>query len=159
MRACLFALALLATAPAFAETDDQNAHLAEAAGLRLLHVWTPATAAGSDALFYMEIENTTAAEAMLTGGAAAGQKLELVGFGYGAAGESWTPLPGLPVAADARIALDPKVIALRWTAIPADLTEGTDLEITVIIGGQSLHAKVEITAAAATAHSHAGHNH
>ena len=92
MRACLLSLLLIAGAPAFAQTHDHSHddHVAEAEGLRVIHVWTPATAKGADALFYMEIENSSAAEAMLTGGEAGGQELELVGFSYGAAGEAWT---------------------------------------------------------------------
>ncbi|MDT8854687.1 hypothetical protein RNZ50_06510 [Paracoccaceae bacterium Fryx2] len=155
MRACLLALALFA-APAAAETHD---HVAEAEGLRALHVWTPATPSGADALFYMEVENTTAADALLTGGEAMGRPLELVGFSYSAAGEAWTVLPGLPIPAGAAVDLAPKVLALRWTTVPADLVAGAELEIEVVVGGHHLHADVEIGAADATAHSHAGHTH
>jgi len=157
MRACLLSLLLIVAAPAFAETHDD--HVAEAEGLRVVHVWTPATGKGSDALFYMEIENSSAAEAMLTGGEAGGQELELVGFSYGAAGEAWTVLPGLPVPAGAELDLEPKVLALRWSSVPMDLVPGAELEIEVEVGGQHLHAHVEIGEAGATGHSHAGHNH
>ncbi|AMY70428.1 copper chaperone PCu(A)C [Frigidibacter mobilis] len=161
MRACLLSLLLIAGAPAFAQTHDHSHddHVAEAEGLRVIHVWTPATAKGADALFYMEIENSSAAEVKLTGGEAGGQELELVGFTYGAAGEAWTVLPGLPIPAGGEVDLEPKVLALRWSSIPADLEPGAELEIEVELGGQHLHAHVEIGAAGATGHSHAGHNH
>lgn len=158
MRACLLALSILAATPVLAETDGHD-HLAEVAGLRVLHVWTPATPAGSDALLYMEIENRSASEALLTGGEAMGQPLDLVGFSYGASGESWTVLPGLPVPVGGDLTLEPKVLALRWTAIPVDLVEGTDLDIGVTLGSERLEAEVEIGARGATAHSHSGHNH
>jgi len=157
MRACLLSLLLIAAAPALAETHDD--HVAEAEGLRVLHAWTPATAKGADALVYMEVENTSAAEVMLTGGEAEGAALELVGFSYGAAGEAWTVLPGLPIPARADVDLEPKVLALRWSSVPMDLVPGAELEIEVEVGGHHLHAHVEIGAAGATGHSHAGHNH
>lgn len=158
MRAALLSLALLAAPPALSETVG-HAHLAEADGLRVLHAWTPATPADSDALVYLEVENRSAAEAMLTGGEAMGRPLDLVGFSYGASGESWTVLPGLPIPAGAEMDLEPKVLALRWTDVPVDLVEGADLDITVTLGDARLQAEVEIGARDATAHSHAGHSH
>jgi copper(I)-binding protein len=155
----LFSLAFLAATPALAETDGHASHLAEVAGLRVLHVWTPATPAGSDALLYLEVENRSASEVMLTGAEAMGQTLDLVGFSYGAAGESWTVLPGLPIPAGGEVDLEPKVLALRWTAVPVDLLEGADLEIVVTLGAERLQAEVEIGTRDAAAHSHAGHNH
>lgn len=154
MRACLLAFALL-TSPVLAESD----HLTEAKGLRVLHVWTPATAKGADALIYMEVENASTAPAMLTGGIAGGEPLDLVGFSYGASGETWTVLPGLPVPAGGEVLLEPSVLALRWQAVPLDLAEGADLEILVKVGAETLVNHVEIGAADASAHSHSGHNH
>lgn len=153
MRALTVAFALLAT-PLMAQD-----HLAESNGLRVLHAWTPATAAGADALIYLDVENASATEALLTGGAAMGAKLDLAGFTYGAAGEAWTVLPGLPVPAGGDVLLEPKVLALRWQAVPIDLVEGEALEIEVTVGAETLQAQVEIGAAGATAHSHAGHAH
>lgn len=154
MRACLLAFALLAS-PVLAESD----HLIEANGMRVLHVWTPATAQGADALIYMDIENVSAAPAMLTGGIAGDEALDLVGFSYGASGEAWTVLPGLPVPAGGKVLLEPSVLALLWQAVPMDLVEGADLEILVQVGAETLVAHVEIGAADATGHSHAGHSH
>ena len=157
MRATILCLALLAATPLQAEDHDH--HVAEAAGLRVVHAWTPAAAKGTDALIYMEIENTSGTEAMLTGGEALGRALDLVGFSYGAAGESWTVLPGLPVPPGADVDLMPKVLALRLADLPEALSEGGEFEIEVEIGGQHIHTHAEIAAADATAHSHAGHNH
>jgi hypothetical protein len=159
MRSCLLALALLAAAPARAETDDHGGHLAERDGLRILHAWTPATPAGADALFYMEIENTTAAEAVLTGGMALDGPLQVVGFRYDAGGENWTALPGLPIPAGGEVELAPRVLALRRTRLPSDLAEGADLDITIAFGDVAIVTEVEIGAADATRHSHAGHTH
>ena len=155
MRSSLLALALLAT-PLMAEDSD---HLAEANGLRVLHAWTPATAQGSDALIYLDVENTSAAEALLTGGAAMETALDLVGFSYGAGGENWTVLPGLPVPPGGGVLLEPQVLALRWQSVPQALIEGAEVEIEVMVGTETLTTHVEIGAADATAHSHAGHSH
>ncbi len=133
--------------------------MSEANGLRVLHAWTPAITQGADALIYMDVENTSAAEAMLQGGTAMDAPLDLVGFSYGTSGDTWTVLPGLPVPAGAEVLLEPKVLALRWQAVPMDLVEGAELEVMVKVGAEVLEAHVEIGAAGATAHSHAGHGH
>ena len=159
MRMSLFALAVLAASPCLAQTHDHDSHLSEIDGLRVLHVWTQATQTGADALVYMKVENTSDTDALLTGATAMDQPLDLVGFSYGAAGESWTVLPGLPIPAGGDVMLEPQVLALRWTKVPVDLVEGADLDIDIALGGHLLEAEVEIGAADATAHSHAGHNH
>lgn len=159
MRSFLLSLAVLGANPVLAETDGQESHLSEVAGLRVLHVWTPATPAGSDALIYMAVENRSASEAVLTGAEVMGRPLDLVGFSYGAGGESWTVLPGLPIPAGGELHLEPQVLALRWTSAPVDLVEGSDLEIVVVLGSERLQAKAEVGARNATAHSHDGHNH
>jgi copper(I)-binding protein len=161
MRIRLLALAFLAATPALAEDHDHDhdAHVAEAEGVRVVHAWTPAVRAGADALLYMEIENRSDAEALLTGASALGEPLELVGFAYGADGEIWRALPGLPVPAGGEVRLEPQVLALRLAAVPFDLVEGAGLEVEVALGDARLQAEVEIGAAGATAHSHAGHDH
>lgn len=159
MRTCLFALALLVFTPAIAQADSHGSHLSEMDGLRVLHVWVAATPAGSDALVYLEIENGSGAEAVLTGAMAMDQALDLVGFSYGAAEETWTVLPGLPIPIGGNILLEPEGLALRWSSVPVDLLEGADLDIEIELGGRLLKAEVEIGTADATAHSHAGHSH
>lgn len=152
-------LAALAAPLAAQEHDHHDDHVAEAEGLRVVHAWTPARGAGDAALIYMDVENRSDAEAMLTGGEAKGQELELVGFSYGASGEAWTVLPGLPVPPGGEVELAPRVLALRLPRLSEPLVEGEELEIEVEFGGTHLHAHAEIGAASATAHSHAGHNH
>jgi len=155
MRLQLMALALRAC-PALAETDS---HLAEANGLRALHVGAPATAKGNDALIYLDVENTFGTQAVLTGCTAMDQRFDLVGFTYGAAGEAWTALPGLPVLAGREVMLEPKMLALRWQAISVDLVAGAEVKIKVTIGTEILHGDIKNGAANATGQSHAGHSH
>jgi hypothetical protein len=92
-------------------------------------------------------------------GALARRHGELVGISCGAAGQSWAVLPGLPIPTGSELDLEPKVLALRWTAVPIDLVEGADLDIAVDLGSERLQAEVEIGARDAAAHGHAGHNH
>lgn len=158
MRSLLAALTI-AVLPSAVLADDDHHHLAEADGLRVLHAWTPARAAGEEALIYMEIENRSSADAVLTGAEAMGRPLELVGFQYGSTGENWIVLPGLSIASGTRLMLEPRVMALRLAPLPQVLTEGQDLEVGVDIGGIRLDAHVEVGARGATAHSHAGHAH
>ncbi|MDO5631255.1 MAG: hypothetical protein Q4G22_05385 [Paracoccus sp. (in: a-proteobacteria)] len=159
MRRSLIALSL-ALFPAIAPAGGDHAHhVSEADGLRLLHVWTPARSAGEEALIYLELENLSGADTALTGGAALAQPLQVVGFQYGSSGERWVVLPALPLTAGHKVALEPRVLALRLDRLPRALTAGDALEIAVQIGDVHLDAHAEIGARNATAHSHAGHVH
>jgi copper(I)-binding protein len=157
MRACLLAFALLAAAPV--QGHDHEPHVAEAEGLRVVHAWTPAVSAGNDLFVYMEIENGSDAAALLTGATAMGETLALFGFTYGAEGEAWRAIPGLPIPAGGSVTLEPQILALRLRGSPVDLVEGGGLDIEVSFNGAALPVLVEIGAPGATAHSHAGHDH
>ncbi|MDO5612714.1 MAG: hypothetical protein Q4G14_05655 [Paracoccus sp. (in: a-proteobacteria)] len=159
MRRSLIALSV-ALFPAIAlAADDHAHHVSEAGGLRVLHAWTPARSAGDEALIYLEVENLSGTDATLTGGEALGKPLEIVGFQYGSSGESWVVLPALPLPAGHKVALEPRVIALRLDRLPQALVAGDELDIEVRIGDVHLDAHAEIGARNASAHSHAGHAH
>ncbi|QDA36385.1 copper chaperone PCu(A)C (plasmid) [Paracoccus liaowanqingii] len=153
-----FAAALiLAALPAAAQ--DGHDHLAEAQGLRILHAWTPATA-GPEALIYMEIENGSDQALTLSGAQTEdGQTARLVGFAYAGGVETWQPLPDMPIAAGQYLDLVPRGLALQLSDLPAPLTQGQALQIEVMFGEIHLDVAVEVEAAGASAHSHAGHSH
>lgn len=153
-------LAMLAfAATPLAADDDHVDHLAEAAGLRIVHAWTPATKT-SESLIYMEIENGSQTLHTLTGAATEdGQQGELVGFTYVDGVESWQALPGMPIAAGQHLDLAPRAMALRISDLNGPLAEGDEIEIEVLFGDLHLDVHVAVEAEDATQHSHAGHSH
>lgn len=160
MLIALIVPALLACAvPVVADSQEQSPHVTMIDGLRVLHGWSAATPAGSDALIYLEIENATATATALTGARTMGAELELVGWGYSGAGETLAVLTHISVPPGRSIQLEPKGLALQWANVPTDLVEGTDLELEIDLGGHRFKTRVEIGASDATAHSHAGHAH
>lgn len=159
LAALLLALAAL---PAAAQ-EDADDHVAEAGGLRVVHAWTPATD-GDEALVYMEVENGSDATATLTGGAAeAAGTVELVGFALVDGEESWTPLPGVPVAPGDHLDLEPGVLALRVLGLDGALAQGDEIEMKVTFEAEGaqvpLAVHVAVEAEDATQHGHAGHAH
>ncbi|MDO5706150.1 MAG: hypothetical protein Q4G49_13945 [Paracoccus sp. (in: a-proteobacteria)] len=124
MRFVLAALTIAVLPACALAADDHDHHLAEADGLRVLHVWTPTRDAGEVALIYLEIENRSGANTVLTGGKTMRQPLDVVGFQYGSGGENWIVLPALPVASGARLVLKPRAMARRPIRLPQMLTAG-----------------------------------
>ncbi|MFN3273270.1 MAG: copper chaperone PCu(A)C [Paracoccus sp. (in: a-proteobacteria)] len=158
MRLIPLVAALILTAAPLAAQHGHD-HLSEADGLRILHAWTPATS-GPEALIYMEIENGSDHALTLTGAETEdGQRADLVGYEYVNGVETWQVLPEMPVAAGQHLDLEPRGLALRLSNLTAPLAEGDELEIEVMFGDLHLDVHVEVEAAGATAHRHAGHSH
>lgn len=163
IRAAVLSLALLAT-PAFAQEvhdghEDHDDHVAEANGIRALHAWTNATS-GSTALMYVEIENGSDAEVILTGGETEiAQSVELVGLQNSGGELSYTAIPEMPIAAGSEMVLSPNGLALQLNGLSEALVEGEHFHIDIEFGDIHLDTSVEIQSATATQHSHAGHNH
>jgi len=154
--AALFAL-LLPTLAA-AEADD-DAHLSELEGLRVLHAWTAATDGGAARIF-MEIENTGDETAHLTGAMAdIGGRVTIFA----------TPPTGdaAPIAVDTveiyagtDYDLTPDGLFLELADLAAPLAEGDAFEMEIDFGdlGQ-VEVHVAVEEADARQHSHAGHSH
>lgn len=154
--------ALLATAltlPANAEGKDENSdHVSELDGLRVVHAWTRATN-GDFAEVFMDIENERDAEAVLTAA-----KTSLVSDV-----EIFLTLPGqdqavevdeLPIPANSEMLLSPGGAFLELHGLSTTLTEGDAFEMDLTfqdLGEIEIH--VEVEAADADTHGHAGHNH
>lgn len=158
MRSLSFVTALAFAATPLAAQDDQD-HLSEADGLRVVHAWTPATT-GPDALIYMEIENESETLQTLTGAETEdASTAELVGFTYVDGVEAWQVLPGIPIGAGQHLDLAPRAAALRLSGMQNPLAEGDEIEIEVMFGDLHLDVHVAVEAQGATGHGHAGHGH
>ena len=148
-----------AVAPAADNHDKEHSHLAVIDGVRILHGWTRATAGGS-ALIFMEIENTADHDVVLTGAEANdAASAELVGFVLKDGNPVYETLPSVPIKPGRELHLEPDSLAIRLNGLKRDLTEGDDLDIEVEFDIGHVEIEVEIGAADATRHSHAGHTH
>ena len=161
MRLLALAPLLLAAPMAFAEGDHaDDDHLSAKDGVEILHAWTQATTDDHTRVF-MEIANEGAAEVILIGGdSEIAEHVHLVGLTYGTDCATAQEIEQFPIKAGAEIDLTPDGLFLELDGLTKGLAEGDEFEIHVLfepIGEIEVH--VEVEAAGASQHSHAGHNH
>jgi copper(I)-binding protein len=147
--------AVAAASPAFAEESD---HLAELDGLRAVHAWTRATD-GAETLVFVEIENEGETPVTLEGARADGLVATLVGFRMQDGEGGYETIPSMPVAPGRELHLEPDGLAIRLTGLTDPLAEGGEIEMELLTSLGALPIHVEVEAADATTHSHAGHSH
>jgi copper(I)-binding protein len=137
-----------------------DAHLAEAGGLRLVHAWSRATDS-DETLVFVEIANTgESTRSLIGGGSPHAVAAEVVGFRLVDGTPTYQPLPEVPIAPGAEMTLAPEGLALRLTGLDAALDEGGALPVTFAFDdGLEIQATAQIEASNATRHSHAGHMH
>lgn len=141
--------------------DDPAAddHLSTIGDVRLLHGWTRATGDDS-ALIFVEIENDGTTPVTLIGGASdLAEGAVLVGFTTVNGAPTYQELPALPVAPGTEMVLAPQGVALRLEGLSRDLDEGDSFEVIISFAEADVALSVEVEAANATQHSHAGHAH
>lgn len=145
-------------------TDDDHAaddgqHLIELEGFRVLHGWTNATRQNST-LVFMELENTGTDSVTLLGAEAGiAAQATLVGFRLVDGAPVYEPLPSVILAAGRKMQLAPNGLAIELGSLSEHLNEGDhfDMELHTSLGHVDIHVDVE--AADAMQHSHAGHAH
>ncbi|MEL6168002.1 MAG: copper chaperone PCu(A)C [Pseudomonadota bacterium] len=151
---------LLAAPPALAAGDDHDDHLSEADGVRIIHAWTNATSEG-EARVFLEIENTGTSDIMLTGGdTEIADTVTVMGTTFSSKGTGATEIGTFPIPAGSEMALTPDGLFLMLSGLETTLAEGEEFEMHVELdplGEIEIHVDVE--AADATQHSHAGHAH
>ena len=162
MRPHIPALILLAASAAWAadEHGDDEDHLAEAEGVRVLHAWIEETR-GPEARVYLEIENTGSEELILKGGdTGIAGAVTLVGLDFNSGGSTPVPLGELPIPAGNELELTPDGVFLLITDLAKPLAEGEEFEMHIElepVGEIEIHVDVE--AEGTLQHPHAGHNH
>ena len=142
------------------ETHEAHSdHVASLGAVRLIHAWSRATE-GSEALVFLDIENGGETAVTLEGGESAIAKtVEVVGFQLANGAGSYVGLGALKVAARGRMALAPEQAALRLTGLTAPLHPGETFAMELHLSSGHVPVTVEIEAADAHQHSHAGHKH
>ena len=140
--------------------DDHSDHLAEAEGVRLIHAWTNATR-DDVARVFIEIENTSETDIVLTGGdAEIATSVRLMGAPVQAGATDPVEIGTFPIAAGADITLAPDGLYLELSGLDRRLEEGDEFEMHVDLEPiGEVEINVEVESANARNHSHAGHNH
>jgi copper(I)-binding protein len=153
----LLALALIAGFALPAQAEDE--HVATAGDIRIVHPWARAAAAGGETLVFMEIENGGATDRLLGAETALAGDVHIVGLTLSGDTVSITEVGAVDVR-PGDFHLDPGGLALELHGLTGDLVAGShfDLVVTFETAGP-IALEVEIEAADATQHSHAGHSH
>jgi hypothetical protein len=157
------AFSLIAVAAVAGENDhthgEQTDHKSTLGEVTLLHAWMPETEA-RDALVFVEIENEERFAVTLLGAKSnQAAKVELVGFDPQNGEAAYRPMPQLQIASGSELVLAPNAAAFRLSGIKGHLHAGDSFEVHVIFDRGEVPVTVEVEAAGATQHSHAGHNH
>lgn len=160
--AFLLALAVGAFAADDHDHDDDHGHdhhVSELGQVRAVHAWTRATS-GDSALIFVDIENHSDAVVVLQGGESDfAESAELVGFRLKDGEPSYVVLKSVPIKGGTELVLEPEGLALRLNGLSEPLHEGEEVEIEIEFDAGHMDVFVEVGAATAKAHSHAGHQH
>ncbi|WP_269585689.1 copper chaperone PCu(A)C [Roseibium sp. Sym1] len=134
-------------------------HKGGANGVTALHAWIPATS-DKEALLFVEIENGSDAVVRFLGAETEmADMVELVGFQMTDGEAAYVPLPSVPVKPGKDLVLAPNGLALRLTGLKQAFEKGDTFEIELEFDFGHVDMPVQVEAANATRHSHAGHQH
>jgi len=142
-----------------AEHDDDEDHKGSSNGVTALHAWIRATS-GKEALLFVEIENGSDKDVRLIGAETPiADSVELVGFQLKDGEADYADLPAVPVRPGKDLILSPNGLALRLNGLKQGFEKGDTFQIELEFDAGHVDMTVQVEAADATQHSHAGHQH
>lgn len=150
---------LLAVSPMPSVVAGEHAHEVSAGAITIVHPWARAAQAGGSTLVFFEIENAGATDRLLGAETGAAQSVEIVGLGLDNGAVSHKTVGAIDIETG-DFDFDPKGLGLFLDTLNQDLVAGGvfELELTFAEAGP-VHVHVQIEAADARQHSHAGHSH
>jgi len=155
--AALLAAALAGASPVRA--DDDSGHVVTIGGIEVEHAWARATR-GRDGQVFLTIHNEGEADRLIEASTPAAERVEIHGFVLVAGKPGSKPLGPLQLAAGKAFELGPDGVFLKLVGLRRRLVKGEELELALTFERAGTgHARVEIEAAGARQHSHAGHRH
>ncbi|MEL7105584.1 MAG: copper chaperone PCu(A)C [Pseudomonadota bacterium] len=139
--------------------DDDGDHVTRVDGLEILHAWAQATE-GDEARIFMEIANEGDADLTIMGGDTdIGGAVTVMAISYSDGGKP-VDIGTFPLKAGAEIDLTPDGLFLHVSDLSQHLDQGMSFDMHVDIDPiGEVEIVVEVEAADAATHSHAGHNH
>ncbi|MHA7776552.1 copper chaperone PCu(A)C [Roseibium sp. M-1] len=141
------------------EGHDHGDHEGSAEGVHAVHAWIQATSGGT-ALVFVDIDNNSDQAVKLLGGHTdAARSVELVGFVLKDGEPGYDALPPVPIQPGKELLLTPNGLALRLNGLKRTFQQGEDFEIEIEFDFGHFDMQVQVEAADATRHSHAGHQH
>ncbi|MGF1563412.1 MAG: copper chaperone PCu(A)C [Geminicoccaceae bacterium] len=141
--------------------DDENGdHVAHVGDIEILHAWSRATD-GDHAELFMEITNEGEADDTLVGASSEiASEAVLVGAVLEAGERVEKPIEALTVKAGGELDLVPNVVFIHLEGLSQPLKEGDEFHAELQFENAGTAAiVVEVEAADASQHSHAGHAH
>lgn len=156
----MLAALLLSMPSGMAEDEEhEHSHVAKVGSIRIVHAWARAAPAGDDTLVFMDIENQGEADRLTGGSTEIGRSVEIVGLTNEDGRIAMEPVGALDVP-PGDFPLDPGGVGLAIRGLNTALEQGSDFELAVEFEkAGAVTLDVEIEAADATQHSHAGHEH
>lgn len=134
-------------------------HVFRANGISIEHPWARAAAAGGETLVFMDIDNEGAADTLTGGISDAAGDVHIVGITL-SNGETGVQEVGAIAVPAGHFHLDPGGLALELHGLTRELKQGEHFDLTVTFANAGpIAIEVEVQAADAKQHSHAGHSH
>lgn len=151
----LLLLACLSTASA----EEHDEHVSLAGDIRIVHPWTRAAKAGDNALVFMEIDNGGKTDTMASASSEAAASARIVGMTLKDGAMAAQEIGPLEIP-EGDFDLDPGGVAIELVGLRSNLAQGDEIEVELRFEtAGEVHLHVEVEAADAVQHSHAGHTH
>ena len=151
-------LLLLSALPA-AAGEDEDHHVARKGDVKVVHAWSRATAA-EDGVVFMEIESLGGGDRLTGATSELAREVAIHGAVLEDGALTSRPLEAIEIPAGGEFALEPGAVFLKLSGLRRPLVQGQEFEVELIFAeAGALAVHVEVEAADATRHSHAGHPH
>ncbi|MDP3897352.1 MAG: copper chaperone PCu(A)C [Mesorhizobium sp.] len=142
-----------------AASEENGEHVSRAGNIRIVHPWARAAKAGDNTLVFMEIENAADVDTLTGAASEAAAAARIIGITL-KDGASATQEIGPIEIPKGDFDLDPGGVAIELVGLKSSLAKGHEIEVELRFEtAGDVHLHVEVEAADATRHSHAGHAH
>jgi copper(I)-binding protein len=139
--------------------DDHDDHAAGAGDLTITHPWARATAAGGTTMVFLEVVNEGETDTLEGAQAAIAEAITIVGFSMVDGRQSYEEVGPVEIDRGA-FDFDPFGLALELSGLQQALNQGDRFPLVLDFANAGpVEVMVEVEAANATEHSHAGHSH
>lgn len=141
------------------DSHEGHEHSTEVGSITVEHAWARAAGSGADTLVFMDIENAGEADELVSASTDIAASATIVGVQHGAEGSTTVELGPIELSAG-DTHLDPSGMAIKLTGLTQELAQGDHFELSLQLEhAGEVHIEVEVEAADASQHSHAGHSH
>ena len=149
-------LLLLPVLPATAEDED---HVAQKGNIKVTHAWSRATTAAEGVVF-MDIESLGSGDRLTGAKSELAQAVEIHGAVLENGELTSRPLETIEISAGNEFVLEPEAAFLKLFGLKRPLVQGQEFEVELTFADAgALDVHVDVEAADAQQHSHAGHPH